>query len=91
MRMYQGLIREPPRVSLFGFLASRHPRPAQHLSTRLCLDHDALPPNDAIDAGWIPSILSGRQLMAFDLTTAAVIAVVILVVIGVLITELRSD
>lgn len=29
--------------------------------------------------------------MAFDLTTAAVIAVAILVVIGVLITELRSD
>ena len=29
--------------------------------------------------------------MAFDLTTAAVIAVAILVVVGVLITELRSD
>ena len=38
-----------------------------------------------------PSILSGRQTMAFDLTTAAVIAVAILVVVGVLITELRSD
>ena len=29
--------------------------------------------------------------MAFGLTTAAVIAVAVLVVIGVLITELRSD